>query len=238
MSTAINAAALEPLFMPWEEPNAHRVRADRRGDPSKVIKGRRPSPITIAQNLRSVLAEWRNAFYAGASDTTRQLLGHWFQRSHRRQSPAGEEFEFRYYFCQREAIETLIYLKEVRKLDCLSQLIAEFGGSDAELAALGITEEEDAWSRYAFKLATGAGKTKVMSLAIVWSYFHALRESDSDMARHFVLIAPGLTVYERLKDDFSPSDGRPDIFDADPLIPSEWRGDWNLSVVLQGEAAG
>jgi type III restriction enzyme len=77
-----------------------------------------------------------------------------------------------------------------------------------------------------------------MSLAIVWSYFHALRESDSDMARHFVLIAPGLTVYERLKDDFRPGDGRPDIFDSDPLIPSEWRGDWNLSVVLQDEATG
>jgi type III restriction enzyme len=111
-------------------------------------------------------------------------------------------------------------------------------GADAEVAALGITEEEDAWSRYAFKLATGAGKTKVMSLAIVWSYFHALRESGSDMARHFVLIAPGLTVYERLKDDFRPGDGRSDIFDSDPLIPPEWRGDWNLSVVLQDEASG
>jgi type III restriction enzyme len=77
-----------------------------------------------------------------------------------------------------------------------------------------------------------------MSLAIVWSYFHALRESDSDMARHFVLIAPGLTVYERLKDDFRPGDGRPDIFNGDPLIPPEWRGDWNFSVVLQDEAAG
>jgi type III restriction enzyme len=159
-------------------------------------------------------------------------------RSHRRTTPAGEDFEFRYYFCQREAIETLIYLKELRRLHCLSEVIAEFGGADAEVAALGITEEEDAWSRYAFKLATGAGKTKVMSLAIVWSYFHALRESDSDMARHFVLIAPGLTVYERLKDDFRPGDGRPDIFDSDPLIPPEWRGDWNVSVVLQDEAAG
>ncbi|NJP11271.1 MAG: DEAD/DEAH box helicase family protein, partial [Leptolyngbyaceae cyanobacterium RU_5_1] len=85
-----------------------------------------------------------------------------------------------------------------------------------------------------FKLATGAGKTKVMSLGIVWSYFHALRESDSEMARHFVVIAPNLTVYERLKDDFG--NGR--VFDEDPLIPPEWRGDWNLSVVLQDEASG
>ena len=237
MPGLLNPSALEPLFAPWEEPHSHRVRAEQEG-PAKIIKGRRPSPLSIAQNIRGAVREWREAFYAGASDTTRHLLDHWFNRSHRRTTPAGEDFEFRYYFCQREAIETLVYLKEVRNLNCLSELIAEFGGPDAELAALGITDEEDAWGRYAFKLATGAGKTKVMSLAIVWSYFHALRESDSDMARHFVLIAPGLTVYERLKDDFRPGDGRRDIFDSDPLIPPEWRGDWNLSVVLQDEAAG
>src|SRR5581483_2926360 len=102
----------------------------------------------------------------------------------------------------REAIETLIYLKEVRKLNSLSQIVAEFGGANAAVASLGITEDEDAWARMAFKLATGAGKTKVMSLAMVWSYFHALRESDSDLARHFLVIAPNLTVYERLKEDF------------------------------------
>jgi type III restriction enzyme len=146
--------------------------------------------------------------------------------------------EFRYYFCQREAIETLIYLKEVRRIDALSQLIAEFGGAYAETAALGITDDEDAWTRYAFKMATGSGKTKVMSLAIVWSYFHALRESDSPMARHFVVIAPNLTVFERLKEDFKPEGGGPDIFDRDPLIPVEWRGDWNLTTVLQDEASG
>ncbi len=226
--------ALEPLFLPWEEPNAHRVRAERPGDPARVVKNRRPSPIAIAQNLRSAVRDWRESFYAGASDTTRQLLGHWFERPHRMKTPAVDEFEFRYYFCQREAIEALVYLKEVRRLECLSQVVAEFGGPDAEISALGITEDEDAWTRQAFKVATGAGKTKIMSLAIVWSYFHALRESDSPLARHFVIIAPNLTVYERLKEDFG--DGR--IFDTDPLIPPEWRGDWNLSVVLQDEVSG
>jgi len=234
----INPSALEPLFLPWEEPNAHRVRAEKDGDPAKRVQGRRPSKIVIAHNLRGTVREWRETFYVGASDTTRQLLDHWFNRSHPQKTPAGEEFEFRYYFCQREAIETLIYLKEVRRLECLSQVLAEFGGPDRELAALGITEDEDAWGRYAFKLATGAGKTKVMSLAIVWSYFHALRESDSELTRHFVVVAPNLTVYERLKADFKPEDGRPDVFDTDPLIPTEWRGDWNLSVVLQDEASG
>ncbi len=230
----LNPTALEPLFLPWEEPNAHRVKAKRSGEPAEIVKGRRPSSIAIAHNLRGAVREWRKAFYAGASDTSRYLLQHWFERSHRGQTAAGEEFEFRYYFCQREAVETLIYLKEVRGLNVLSQITAEFGGAEREVAALGITEEEDAWSRYAFKLATGAGKTKVMSLAIVWSYFHAHRESESEMAKHFVVIAPNLTVYERLKEDFG--DGK--VFDKDPLIPPEWRGDGFPSVVLQDEAGG
>jgi len=233
-SDTFNSTLLEPLFAPWAEPNAHRVQAEKPGNPSVIVQGRRASPIDLVGNLRSAVRDWREAFYIGASDTTIQLLNHWFGRAHRQTTPSGEDFEFRYYFCQREAIETLIYLKEVRRIECLSQIIAEFGGPSAELQALGITEDEDSWSRYAFKLATGAGKTKVMGLAIVWSYFHALRESDSEMARHFVVIAPNLTVYERLKDDFG--NGR--IFDSDPLVPPEWRGDWNLSVVLQDEASG
>src|SRR5438067_706883 len=106
----LNTDALEPLFAPWEEPNAHRVRSERDGGPAQKKKGRRPSPIIIANNLRAAVRIWREGFYAGASDTTRHLLEHWFQRSHRRTTPAGEEIEFRYYFCQREAIETLIYL--------------------------------------------------------------------------------------------------------------------------------
>ena len=141
---------------------------------------------------------------------------------------------FRYYFCQREAMETLAYLYEVRGIRTLSALTGEYGGADAERAALGIDPAEDQWAKYAFKVATGAGKTKIMSLAIVWSYFHALREAGSEMAKHFVVIAPNLTVFERLKEDFG--DGR--IFDTDPLIPSHWRGDWHMSVVLQDEASG
>ena len=228
----IKTESLEPLFTAWEEPLKHRVRADS-GEGATAKNGRRPTGITLAQNLRGAVKDWRDAFYPGASDTTRYLLNHWFGRSHQ---IGGHEF--RYYFCQREAVETYIYLKEVRKLECLSQIIADFGGAQAETAALGITDDEDAWSRYAFKMATGSGKTKVMSLCIVWSYFHAIRESDSNMSRHFVVIAPNLTVFERLKEDFKPEGGGSDIFDNDPLIPVEWRGDWNLTTVLQDEAGG
>ncbi|HDO35407.1 MAG TPA: restriction endonuclease subunit R, partial [Nitrospirae bacterium] len=215
-------------------PTHHRVRAKREGEPAETVKGRRPSDIIIAQNLRHYVSEWRDADYAGASDTTRELLHHWFERDHTVINSDGELIPFRYYFCQREALETFIYLKEVRGLNTLSEILSEFGGENREIAALGIDPEEEMWAKYAFKIATGAGKTKIMSLAIVWSYFHALRESYSPMTKHFVVIAPNLTVFERLKEDFG--DGA--IFDRDPLIPVAWRGDWNLSVVLQDDATG
>ncbi|MBL0871657.1 MAG: DEAD/DEAH box helicase family protein [Phycisphaerales bacterium] len=183
--------------------------------------------------LRGAVREWRELGYPGVSATSQLLLGYWFDRSHRVKAPDGSEIEFRYYFCQREAVETLIFLKEYRKTDRVSQILGEYGSPTERTAALGVSDDEDAWARAAFKMATGSGKTKAMALCIAWSYFHACFESRSPMAKHFVLIAPGLTVYERLKDDFTGGK----IFDADPIIPPEWRGDWNMSVVEQ-DAAG
>lgn len=228
---ALNIDALKPLYGPADEPNLHRKAAAKPGDRAVICKGRRPSYIPIANNLRHSLDEWRQADYAGASETSRELLYHWFHRDHVFESPSGEPLQFSYYFCQREAIETLIYLIEIRGIRSLSALKAEF---ENDIEGKGITPDEDLWPRYAFRMATGSGKTKVMSLAIAWSYFHALRESDSPMSKNFLVIAPNLTVFERLKEDFG--NGR--IFDTDPLIPTSWRGDWNLSVVLQDEASG
>ena len=111
----VKTEALEPLFAAWEEPDKHRVRADS-GEGAVERKGRRPSGIAIAQNLRAMVKEWRDNFYFGTSDTTRHLLNHWFGSPHDR-SAAGGPAEFRYYFCQRETVETLICLKEVRKLE-------------------------------------------------------------------------------------------------------------------------
>lgn len=233
----INTAALEPLFAPWEEPNRHRVRAAVAGQPPELKMYRRRSPLKLVNPLREAVKEWRDLGYPGASETTQRLLDHWFGRAHRMPDGNGGEFEFRYYFCQREAIETFIYLIEVRQIRTQSGMLADFAGPTGELEASGINPEDELWARYAFKLATGAGKTKCMSLAIVWSYFRALREGV-DMPRHFVVIAPNLTVFERLKEDFRPEGGGSDIFLKDPLIPPEWRGDWNLSVVLQDEVGG
>ena len=85
--------------------------------------------------------------------------------------------------------------------------------------------------RLAMKMATGSGKTMAMSLCVVWSYFHALYESDSPMTTSFLVIAPNLIVFERLKSDFG--DGA--TFRRDPLVPPEWSHDFDLAVLLQDD---
>lgn len=127
-SPIINLSALEPLYLPHEMLSHHRIRAEREGDPAKKVKGRRTSDIIIAQNLRRYVTEWRETDYPGASDTTRELLHHWFGRDHAIKNNEGEVIPFKYYFCQREAIETFIYLRELRGLDTLSAIVSEFGG--------------------------------------------------------------------------------------------------------------
>src|SRR5262245_28716383 len=105
----INLGALEPLFGPSDVPSRHRVRSKTPGAPADIIQGRRPSPVAIAQNLRRDLAEWREAEYPGVSDTSRELLHHWFSRDHEIVTSSGDRVPFSYYFCQREAVEALIY---------------------------------------------------------------------------------------------------------------------------------
>ena len=219
----IDDQALLRLYNSWEEPNQH-----RRG--REVIEGRRPSQLPVPNTLRNRVKKWRESGYEGASETSCTLLTHWFGGEH-----LIEDREFRYYFCQREAIETLVYLYEVQQHYRVSDLISEYDSSlnllDAVVAAATVPPSENVWPKYAFKLATGTGKTKCMSLAIVWSYFHALYEQNSDMTTRFLLIAPGLTVYERLLEDFE----RGKIFVADPLIPPAWVQDWDFSVIQQNE---
>ncbi len=130
--------------------------------------------------------------YPGASATSRRLLSFWFADEHR--SEDGQPFRF--YFCQREAVETFIYLTEIEPVHGLKDLL--------EFAEHGMTLQpgETKRQRLAMKMATGSGKTMAMSLCVVWSYFHALYESDSPMTTSFLVIAPNLIVFERLKADF------------------------------------
>jgi len=194
------------------------------GDPYGVPERRQPSEGTYAVNgVRAAVDAWRAQGYRGASATSRRLLAFWFADEHR----SGDGRPFRFYFCQREAVETFIFLTEIEPVRGLKDLLeyAEHGMS--------IQPGEPKRQRLAIKMATGSGKTMAMSLCIVWSYFHAVYEDGSPMTTSFLLIAPNLIVFERLKSDF----GEAATFRRDPLVPPEWAHDFDLAVLLQDDPA-
>jgi len=73
-SAPLNLDAVSPLYAPWEEPTAHRTRAEKDGAPAVVVPRRRPSKRTVVNNLRDVVRNWREEGYSGASETTRTLF--------------------------------------------------------------------------------------------------------------------------------------------------------------------
>ena len=177
--------------------------------------------------IREAVAQWRENGYKGGTPTTRLLLNHWFKTDHR--LPNGRAFA--YHYAQREAIESLIYLYEVANVRRQKDLVERFANR-ADLRLL----QYDQFARYCIKMATGSGKTKVMALAIAWQYFNAVAEGRADYARTFLILAPNVIVFERLRTDFGS--GR--IFRADPIIPPELAIFWDFDCYMreEGERAG
>ena len=174
--------------------------------------------IELAEKIKSATIEWREKGYKGTTDTTRRLLEYWFKEGH---LINGNEFEF--WNCEKEAMESLIYVHEVSKLHSLSDLKRSFSVS--------LPTTEDLWAKYCFKMATGSGKTFVMELAIVWQYFNKIYESKGRYSSHFLIIAPNIIVFDRLKEAFQDTKEIKKF----PFIPPEWRDDFDLQVLLRGE---
>jgi type III restriction enzyme len=174
--------------------------------------------------LRQKVDEWRDRDYKGVTDVTRTLLKWWFGNDHR--LPDGRLFQ--YHDSQRRAIETLIYVYEVEHVRTRRELLERFarGGDELRLPP------EDDFARFCTKMATGSGKTKVMSLAIVWHYWNAVMGgNDADYARTFLIVAPNVIVLERLKLDFAGGL----IFQRDPVMPPHLRYLWDVESVVRGE---
>ena len=182
---------------------------------------RKPSKAYLVNKLRKAVYTWRQQGYPNTTGTTRRLLQFWFREDH-----LTEEGPFEFWFCQREAIENLIYVYEVLKKRNFIDLAREFG----EGPIVAYDPSYDQYPLYAFKMATGSGKTFVMALAIVWSYFNHKWENSDDYASKFLVIAGEKNViYDRLRRDFQ--EGR--IFKKWPFIPPEWQEEFDLNVVLK-----
>lgn len=190
-------------------------------------------PLLVSK-IRKEVKAWRDNRYEGASETSKALLSWWFHTEHILPKSDGNMFEFQYYFAQREAIETVIYLYEVVKVKDKYDLI-RYDSSGA--VSTGMFDEE--WLRLVIKMATGSGKTKVMSLIITWCYFHKLYEADSRLSTNFLVIAPNIIVLDRLRSDF---DGMK-IFWNDPLLPDNgyegqnWQDDFQMTLHIQDDVS-
>lgn len=158
---------------------------------------RRTETLDQVNEIRGRVDAWRAADYAGATAVTRRLLQHWQDRS-ARQHP--------FYYCQLEAIETLIWWQEASPEFRQGVFVPGDGGT---------------WQRLCCKMATGTGKTVVMAMIVVWQALNALAypKRGKDFSRAVFVVAPGLTVKERLRVLYP---GEPDnAYDQFALCPSE-----------------
>lgn len=232
---------------PYAPPRSHLVKSG--ADAWEEADGRRESRTLLVTRIRQKVDAWREESYRGASDTTRRLFQYWFEEDHLLSS--GEPFRF--YFCQREAVETLVYLYEVEQRRDVAELVqAYFESPDLlELEILTSTKGTRSFrryipeigkqaeqelppaglARYAVKMATGSGKTVVMGLVIAWSLLHRRLEPGSTAADNFLVVAPNVIVYERLREDFESAR----VFHQLPIVPPEWKNQFALQVTLRGD---
>jgi len=183
------------------------------GDENLGNIGREKLLPPLVTKIRNDVYEWRKKDYPKTTSTTKSLLNYWFNTEHSN--------NFKYYFAQRESVESIIFLYEHEKIRNASELLKY----DSSGNLVDSMFEED-WLRLVIKQATGTGKTKVLSLLIVWSYFNKVFEDNTELSKNFLLLAPNTIVLDRLKDDIEGLK----IFNNDPIIPpNQYSGkNWNF----------
>jgi len=183
---------------PFEEPK-HYWRYDPKTRTFELKEGRRPAGYVVASEssrafddpgvfieiplpnkIRPRVKAWREHStnpYAGVTGITKRLLEHWNrpeEREHRR-----------FFFCQLEAIETLIWLVEA---------------PESEKVGINIPSDGGPFIRLCSKMATGSGKTIVMAMLAAWQILNKVTyPQDPRFSKHIFVVAPGLTVKSRLQ---------------------------------------
>lgn len=176
------------------------------------------NPTPIINEIRSKVAAWRalpSSNDWGVTPATARLLKHW--RHHDFQG-------VRPFFCQIEAVETVIWLTEVARKQTIYKHFWDHIEGANEQANPGIM-------RLAMKMATGAGKTTVMAMLIAWQTVNAVRYPTSKLfTRGFLIVAPGITIRDRLR-VLMPND--PDsYYKSRELIPSDMLDELNKAKIV------
>ena len=197
---------------PFDPPEAWREQMDdgtteyRKGRrPSRFLRGstgsnaKRDDDITLVNTVRGLVDAWREARWPGVTSVTRGLLEHWNNRYARC---------FPLYYCQIEAIETLIWWVEA-PTEYKGGVVIPRDGGDFE--------------RLCSKMATGTGKTVVMGMIIAWQVLNACAypSRHHDFSRAVLVVAPGLTVKDRLR-VLRPGN-EPNVYDDFEICPRQTR---------------
>jgi type III restriction enzyme len=190
-------AKIEKLIInsPYDEPE-HYLSYDRTTRSFVLKEGRRPAGYLIASEssqsfddpgifieiplvnkIRPRVKAWKEAGYPGVTGITKALLEHWYDPEERENR--------RFFFCQLEAIETLIWLKEA---------------PESEKTGIKIPSDGGDFQRLCSKMATGSGKTIVKAMLIAWQILNKVTYSqDTRFSKNILVVAPGLTVKSRLQ---------------------------------------
>lgn len=269
---AIDQIPIQPppqpiLCSPYREPDAHWRYDPNTGIPEKIA-GRRDASywykseaaragggqmsmllqenyeaLVLVNELRGDVKRWREGGYENASQVTKQLLQHW-----RREDRAR-----RLFFCQLEAVETLIYIREVLAQGRTRRGKPTISHADYLALARGENPRPEKWvdgaaqaprladrpannegkplTRYASKMATGSGKTVVMAMVTAWALCNRGRvPGDTKYPRNILVVCPNLTIKERLQVLRPEQAGN--YYNAFDLVPSTLRGELNKGKVL------
>jgi type III restriction enzyme len=168
-------------------------------------------PLPLVNALRDDLRRWRKANYEGATQATKTLLNHW----------AREDRPRRLFFCQREAVETIVYLLEILesgkrprwspKLTVDDYRRLRHGEKPSFIPETrlkiypGLVDMPNELGlpplmRMGCKMATGSGKTVVMAMLIAWAFCNRGRvPGDERFPSATLIVCPNLTIKERLQ---------------------------------------
>ena len=202
------------LCSPYEEPPEYWVYDQETGEASRA-PGRRPAgywfrseridqaqqgrllaeenweELHYVNSLRGDVERWRDSGYRNATNVTRQLLRQWRR----------EDLPRRLFFCQIEAVETVIYLAEIRMGGKRTSFTPRF--SEDALGRLVDTPPDRGippLTRMGCKMATGSGKTVVMAMLIAWAFCNRGQlPSDERFPSAALAVCPNLTIKERLQ---------------------------------------
>ena len=234
------------LCSPYEEPNAHWIYDTQTGEAVKnpgrreagywfktertgseqqqmqFIQEEERDDLPIVNALRADVKRWRDTNYPNVTPVTRELLRHW----------ASDNLKHRLFFCQREAVETIIYLVEILRGSRGPRFKPQF--SVAELSQLvdspntpGLPE----LIRYGCKMATGSGKTVVMAMLIAWAFCNRGKvPSDERFPAAALIVCPNLTIKQRLQ--VLRPESVDNYYDEFTLLPTKLRPLLNKGKVL------